>query len=158
MKFLLPFFALVILAACGDAPEKATTKSEAIKAAEDVHEQALAVFSETADMLHDVLHRHQDVVAESVGLEEDDVNAILNIGLELERMHVELHDWEDNLTEVPGHEHSHDHDHGHEHTHDHAKDRILEGLSDEDHLAIQNEQLKLINDLRRRVAELAKKF
>ena len=46
--------------------------------------------------------------------------------------------WKAELIEIPGH--AHVHEDGEECTHDHAKDALLEGMSDEDILKIQQDQ------------------
>jgi hypothetical protein len=59
-----------------------------------------------------------------------------NLNEQLDRWHTSLHQWEEDMVEIPGHAHTHaegeEHDHG-----SHAA--TLEGLSDEDILAIQKE-------------------
>jgi len=74
-----------------------------------------------------------------------------------EKFHTAYHDWEHNLAEIPGHEHTHDgaHDHAHDHDHDHAQDRIMEGLSDEEHLNIQKEQLRQIQEMKSAIEQIA---
>ena len=159
MKHLVFALPLLFLFACGEV-NTSNAKSETILQAEATHEKALAVFAETADIIHDLMHRHDERLSDAQDANEEELALLLNLGAEIDLLHDALHDWEHNLTEVPGHEHTHDHDHGHDHHHghDHAKDRILEGLSDEEHLAIQEEQLKLIETLRVRAQKLADKL
>jgi hypothetical protein len=143
--FLIP---MALLFACGEGQTKKAEKSEAIKEAMAIHEEAMAVYRATADLIHDLMHEHEIALEKSQEASQDALEALVRRGELLDQLHDEMHDWEHNLAEIPGHEHSHDHDHGHEHNHDHAKDRILEGLSDEEHLAIQKEQLALIQKIK----------
>lgn len=150
-QLILSVAVALFLAACGNEAPKAAEKSETIKQAEIAHNQCLSIGAEVVNMLHDRIESLEERVAFAVETEDQDLMERYSVMLaEYEKYHSMYHDWEHNLAEIPGHEHSHDgaHDHDHDHNHDHAQSRILEGLSDEEHLNIQKEQLRQIQEMK----------
>ena len=133
---VLSVFAIAILAiSCGE-PEK----SASIQEAQKIHNQLTRLSGEL----------HENMVAKLQSLEAD-VEAAMVAGdsllaMELARVEGQLdqldvlfHDWSETVIEVPGMEHDHSgHDHaGHDHgAHDHGAPS-MEGMSDEEILAIQ---------------------
>jgi len=129
-------FAIAILAiSCGE-----TEKSASMQEAHKIHNQLTRLSGEL----------HENMVAKLQSLEAD-VEAAMVAGdsllaMELARVEGQLdqldvlfHDWSETVIEVPGMEHEHSgHDHaGHDHgAHDHGAPS-MEGMSDEEILAIQ---------------------
>ncbi len=159
MKHIVFTLALAgILAACGSSEPKAADKSETIKQAEIAHNQCLSIGAEVVSMLHERIDGLNARIEFATETQDQDLLARYTAMLaEYEKFHSMYHDWEHNLAEIPGHEHSHDgaHDHAHDHDHDHAQDRILEGLSDEEHLNIQKEQLRQIQEMKLAIEQIA---
>ncbi len=159
MKHIVFTLALAgILAACGSAEPKAVEKSETIKQAEIAHDQCLAVGAEVINMIHESIASLNARVEFANEMQDTLLLKRYQTMLdEYEKYHDYYHDWEHNLAEIPGHEHTHDgaHDHAHDHDHDHAQDRILEGLTDEEHLNIQKEQLRQIQEMKTAIQQIA---
>lgn len=156
-KMLLLFAAVAMFAACNSSAEgdkknaAETEKSAAMQKAEALHEEALALSSETMKLATEAREAWmQDMDAYSDPVEAEAWAEIEKYGIALKEVILEIENWEANLTEIPGHAHDHSHDHGHDHAHDHnhEKERILEGLSDEEHLEIQQEHLNHIKKIR----------
>jgi hypothetical protein len=159
MKHIVFTLALAgILAACGSGEPKAVEKSETIKQAEIAHDQSLAIGAEVVNMLHERIEGLNARVQFATETQDTLLLARYNALLaDYEKYHTMYHDWEHNLAEIPGHEHTHDgaHDHAHDHDHNHAQDRIMEGLSDEEHLNIQKEQLRQIQEMKSAIEQIA---
>ena len=125
---------------CGEGNR---AKSPARLQAESVHE---SMISKSESL-------HADIAAGLIQTERavdewmsqgDTVRAMVaaRIGSQLSELDVRFHDWSATMVEIPGHAHTHgdhDHDHGdHEgHHHHHGTGPNLEGLSDDEILAIQ---------------------
>ncbi len=92
-----------------------------------VHEEAMKLFHELEDLLKQ-LEQNENIPTEAV-----------------EEIKLSLHEWEENLVEVPGYEHAHDHEaHGHHHHHhDHKKLDVTA----EEMLALQKELRENIKQL-----------
>jgi hypothetical protein len=138
--------------ACGDAPESAT-----LKKANEIHNQITQL---SAD-LHDTMMSEAmaiQVEMEKAMLAGDSALMLELAGIEgrMSQWDVRFHDWNATVAEVPGmeEEHSHDHDHdhsGHDHSgHDHGHHSTvsLEGMSDDEVLAIQEALLAELETLR----------
>ena len=149
MKKLFPFLAFAFLLACGDTHEK----SETMKEAEKVHASIIDLSGDVASIIQhkvDALKvKLEAAVAEgdtSLAMQLDALNS------QLDSLHHRFEEWEGNMVEIPGHTHSHDHgEHGHDCEHDHAQDAIMDGLSDDEHLEIQKEQLDQLEKLKSEV-------
>lgn len=128
-------------------------KSQQILKAEQLHEQAIAVYNETKSKVAKIRAEYDEEMANlDEGIPQDEMILKERYGTLIKRWETELQEWNDALIEIPGHAHTHDHGDGdHHHDHNHEQDRILEGLSDSDHLNIQNEQLQVIQALLARV-------
>ena len=156
MKNILLFvLAASMMAACNSSAEgekkESAPKSEQIQKAEALHEEALALYNETKKIAVDARAKWDAEMADfSEDVTPEQMEKIETYGLNLKQVLIELDTWEANLTEIPGHAHDHDHDHGHDHAHDHdhEKERILDGLTDEQHVEIQQEQLNYITKIR----------
>jgi ABC-type nickel/cobalt efflux system permease component RcnA len=158
MKNILLFvLAASMMAACNSSAEgekkESAPKSEQIQKAEALHEEALALYNETKKIAVDAREKWEAEMADfSEDVTPEQMEKIETYGLNLKQVLIELDNWEKTLTEIPGHAHEHDHDHNHAHDHahdhDHEKERILEGLTDEQHVEIQQEQLKYITKIR----------
>lgn len=154
-------FALFVVAAafiaCGESTEnkQPKEKSETIKEAEAYHEKVIKLHNEVLSTLHSSIEGHEKRI-EMYGDDPERKEIVEGLAkrlAKLEALHDEVHEWEHNIVEIPGHAHSHDHDHdhGHDHKHDHAQDRVLEGLSDEEHLEIQKELYEQIRQISSRL-------
>lgn len=144
-----------MIAACNSSAEgenkESAPKSEQIIKAEALHEQGLALYNETKKIAVDARAKWDAEMADfSEDVTPEQMEKIEAYGIGLKQVLIELDSWEANLTEIPGHAHNHDHDHDHDHAHDHdhEKERILEGLTDEQHVEIQQEQLNYITKIR----------
>lgn len=146
MKQFLFILGIAFLAACTEAPKE---KSETLKEAEKVHETMLELKSEVANMIHE---REEALEKRLTFAQENDDQELYGkyeaMMAKLQEVHTKFHDWESNIAEIPGHAHTHEPGEHHDHDHDHAQMRVLEGLSDEEHLAIQKEQLESLQRLR----------
>lgn len=158
-------FALLMVAtafmACGEqtAKEQPKEKSEVIIEAEATHEKMLQVKGEVLQKLHDTIEGHEKRIEMYASDPEraDFVQELTERLAKLEALHDEIHEWEHNIVEIPGHAHTHDHDdHGHDHNHDHAQDRVLEGLSDQEHLDIQRELYNQIREFNARLTTITR--
>lgn len=153
MKNILSILAVaVVLASCGDHNHE---KSETLKQAEQVHEQVIKLSGDVADMIH---AKTDDVSAK---LEEytaagDSVMAskLEMLSIKLDDLHDKFHSVETGIVEIPGHEHVHAEGEEHDHGHDHAKNALMDGLTDEQHLEIQSEQKKLLEELKSEVESI----
>lgn len=157
-QFAFTLALAVVLAACGGDAQKTTEKSETIKQAEIAHNQCLSIGAEVVSVLHERIEGMNARVQFATETQDQDLLARYTALLaEYEKYHSMYHDWEHNLAEIPGHEHSHEgaHDHAHDHDHDPAQDRVLEGLSDEEHLNIQKEQLRQIQEMKTAIEQIA---
>ena len=130
-----------------------TEKSQQLLRAEEIHEQAMAVYMSTKEKVGKIRAEYDEEMANlDEGTPQDEMILKERYGTLIKRWETELSQWIDGLVEIPGHAHTHDHGDGdHQHDHNHEQDRILEGLSDSDHLNIQNEQLNVIKALEARV-------
>lgn len=164
MKKIFAFFVFATaLMSCGEeaANKQPKEKSETLKEAEVYHEKTIQLYNETVEKLHATIEGHEKRI-EMYGDDperEETVKALAARLTKLEALHDDIHEFEHNIVEIPGHAHSHDHDHGHDHAHDHkhdhAQDRVLEGLSDEEHLEIQRELYEEMTKLSKRYAVIA---
>lgn len=158
-KFSLIVLAAVMLAACGEAPKE---KSESMKKAEEVHETLVKLSGDVADMMHAKIG-DLEAKMEGATAQGDSLMAVKldSLNQRLESLHSKFHEWEENMVEIPGHAHSHDHDHEHgehcDHDHDHEQNKIMEGISDEEHLEIQQEQLRQIEELKKEIETVSVK-
>jgi hypothetical protein len=142
--------------ACGDAPTSLT-----LEEANKIHGQLTRLSGEL----------HDRMLAETAALEVEIESAMLagdsSLALQLARIEsrmnewdVRFHDWSETVVEVPGiesdhddhagHDHGshagHDHDHSH-HDHSHHAAISLEGMSDDEILAIQEALLAELETL-----------
>ena len=149
-RLMLSMLLAFIWIACGDAPKSAT-----LKKANEIHNQITQL---SAD-LHDTMMSEAmaiQVEMEKAVLAGDSALMIELAGIEgrMGQWDVRFHDWNATVAEVPGMEegHSHDHDHsGHDHSgHDHGHHSAvsLEGMSDDEILAIQEALLAELETLR----------
>ena len=152
MKKLIYLFVAVALAACGGPAEK----SETLKQAEKVHESIISISGDLADMMHSKVDMLEEKI-EAAAASGDSLMAVQlgELNTKLDDLHNRFHEWEENMVEIPGHAHSHDHgDHDHHHDHDHVQENIMEGLSDQEHLDIQQEQLDQLNALKQELESI----
>lgn len=131
------------IAGCGEA-EKSAARLEA----ESVHEDIIRISEQLhADLAAGLALTEQAIDAQMAAGDTAAAMATARIESQLSALDVRFHDWSETLVEIPGHAHSHgdhDHDHGHDHgDHDHHHHHhgggavSLEGLSDDEILAIQ---------------------
>ncbi|MEL6675556.1 MAG: hypothetical protein AAFR61_25335 [Bacteroidota bacterium] len=66
-----------------------------------------------------------------------------------------VHQWEDQLVEVPGFEHAEGHDHNHDHDHDHAKEELMENLPPLEILKLQEALAQEVQGLLQQARQLA---
>ncbi|MCH2197478.1 MAG: hypothetical protein MK081_01745 [Flavobacteriales bacterium] len=149
MKYLFSLLvATALLTSCGNSHEK----SETIKEAEQVHETLLSLSGEVADMMHhkvdDLQGKIETAVAEGDTLMAEQLQALNG---KLDGLHAKFHEWEENMVEIPGHNHTHAPGEECDHDHDHEQNAIMEGLSDAEHLEIQQEQLKQLEELKKEI-------
>lgn len=165
MKNILLFVAAAsIFAACNSSAEgekkneAPVEKSISMERAERMHEDAIALYNEVKKTVDQMRAEYDDEMANiGEGVPEDEMILKERWGILLKRFTTDLQAWNDELVEVPGHAHTHDHGDGHDHhDHNHEQDRILEGISDEEHLKIQVEQLNAIKKIADRVNEAVK--
>ena len=127
----ISFLFLLVLLACGPAPEDSNL-AEAAKA----HDEAMEISSDVSSAL-DSLQDLQD----SLSSEQR---------IELGELRQALAEWRDLAVEVPGYEHE-----GHDHDHHHGPNE-LEGLPSDQVLEIQKELKKQIEVLHAKVEQLSK--
>lgn len=143
-KLILILFA-VALVACGGGHEK----SETLKQAEKVHDNILKLSGEMANVMHSKVEMMESKLEAAVASGDSAMAMQLEqLNGKLDDLHNRFHELEENMAEIPGHEHTHDHgDHDHHDDHDHVKQNVLEGLTDQEHLDIQTEQLNQLKAL-----------
>lgn len=143
-------FVAAALVACGGPAEK----SETLKQAEKVHENIISLSGEVADMMHSKVEVIEGKIETASAAGDSLMAAQLGIlNDKLDALHDRFHEWEENMVEIPGHTHSHDHG-DHDHHHDHVQQNIMEGLSDQEHLDIQQEQLDQLNALKQELESI----
>lgn len=127
------------LTGCGEA-EKSAARLEA----ESVHEDIIRTSEQLhADLAAALALTERAIEAQMAAGDTAAAMATARIESKLSALDVRFHDWSETLVEIPGHAHSHgahdhDHDHGdHEHHHHHHGGMSLDGLSDDEILAIQ---------------------
>ena len=131
---------------CGEGHQ---AKSPARLQAESVHESMISKSESLHADIAEGLTQTERAVDEWMN-QGDTARAMVaaRIGSQLSELDVLFHDWSATMVEIPGHAHSHgDHDHHHDHGdgnheehhhhHDHGNGTSLEGLSDDEILAIQ---------------------
>lgn len=161
-KIFALFMVAAAFMACGEeaSNKQSKEKSETIKEAEVYHEKMLKMLNETLQNLHNTIEGHEKRI-ELHGDDQERQESVQGLKARLEKLealHDEIHEWEHNIVEIPGHAHSHDHDdHGHDHKHDHAQDRVLDGLSDEEHLEIQRELYEQVSAFSKRLETISSK-
>lgn len=153
MRRIAPFalstllLAALALAGCG-GEEKSAARLEA----EAVHEDIIRTSEQLhADLAAGLALTERAIEAQMAAGDTAAAMATARIESQLSALDVRFHDWSETLVEIPGHAHSHgdhshdDHDHGHDHgDHDHHHHHhgggamSLEGLSDDEILAIQS--------------------
>jgi len=153
MKYFLYSATLLGLAACGSAPDSAE-----LAKAREVHAQIIAL----SGTLHDGIATEIAAVdsLRAISAASGDSTAILawNLAAEaLANLDTRFHDFSATVTGLPGEAHDHDHDHAHGeeggHAHHHHAAPV-EGLSDAEHLAIQEEFLAQLKALEADLAEV----
>ncbi len=143
MKYIVITFLAFVLASCGG-----NERSETLKKAEAIHLETLEISKSVDSKLADITSELQD--ASGYLIVQGDTVAAEEVDLKMQQLHAiadAYQTWKDNLAEVPGMACTHDHDGDHEHTHDHAKEALLNGLSDDDNLKIQEEQKNAIETI-----------
>lgn len=125
-----------VLTSCGDE-EKSAARLEA----EAVHEDIIRISEQLhADLVAGLALTERAIDAQMAAGDTAAAMATARIESQLSALDVRFHDWSETLVEIPGHAHSHgdhSHDHGdHDHHHHHGG-VSLEGLSDDEILAIQ---------------------
>ena len=152
-KLVMTFAIAATMASCGDhTPEK----SETLKQAEQVHEQVVQLSEDVATMIHS----KTDMVGEKMqeyAAAGDSISAskLEMLNGKLEALHTKFHDVENGIVEIPGHEHTHADGEACDHDHDHAQEALMEGLSDEQHLEIQSEQKRLLEELKSEIESIS---
>lgn len=148
-----------ICVSCGDAP-----KSDVLMEAQEVHKEVTRLSANLHDAMMTEASSIQADMEEAVVANDTALMAEL-VALEglLMNWDERFHDWNATVVEVPGmevdhdhyHDHSgHDHDHsGHDHDHSghdhgHHETVSLEGMSDDEILAIQQALLAELETLR----------
>lgn len=134
MKFMLPaVLAASLLFSCSQTNEP----SETLKQANEVHNEALAIFSEAHALHHSLKKRAAESTDERLAARLDSIHAL-------------LHGWEDGVYEVPGFEHEHGGEgHSHEHSHKHAP-----SMTDQSMLEYQENAKKAIEEIRDALKEM----
>ncbi len=159
MKIIESLFCVGLCAmswtACGDAPTSLT-----LEEANKIHGQLTRLSGEL----------HDRMLAETAALEVEIESAMLagdsSLAMQLARIEsrmnewdVRFHDWSETVVEVPGIESGHDdhaghdhgshagHDHDHDHDHSHHAAISLDGMSDDEILAIQEALLAELETL-----------
>lgn len=151
MKYTLLSAALFFLAACGSAPDSAE-----LAKAREVHAQVIAL----SGTLHDGIAAEIAAVdsLRAASSATGDSTAILAWTLAAEalaNLDTRFHDFSATVTGLPGEEHDHAHDHGEEGDHAHHHHAApVEGLSDAEHLAIQEEFLAQLKAMEADLAEV----
>lgn len=125
------------LTGCGEA-EKSAARLEA----ESVHEDIIRTSEQLhADLAAALASTERAIEAQMAAGDTAAAMATARIESQLSALDVRFHDWSETLVEIPGHAHSHgehDHDHDdHDHHHHHHGGVSLDGLSDDEILAIQ---------------------
>lgn len=150
MKYIAITFLAFMLAACGGQE-----RSETLKKAEAVHLETLELSKGVADQLAKVTADLQSASGSLIA--QGDTLGAEAVEMKLQELHAiadNYQTWKDNLAEVPGMACTHDHEGDHEHSHDHAKEALLNDLSDEDNLKIQEEQKAGIQTIMKSLSEL----
>lgn len=147
MRRIAPFalstllLASLALAGCG-GEEKSAARLEA----EAVHEDIIRTSEQLhSDIAAGLALTERAIEAQMAAGDTAAAMATARIESQLSALDVRFHDWSETLVEIPGHAHTHgDHDHDHgDHDHDHHHHHhgggavSLEGLSDDEILAIQ---------------------
>lgn len=149
----MTFAIAATMASCGDHNHE---KSETLKQAEQVHEQVIQLSGDVANMIHS----KTDMVGEKIqeyAAAGDSITAskLEMLNGKLESLHTKFHEVENGIVEIPGHEHTHADGEECDHDHDHAKEALMEGLSDEQHLEIQSEQKRLLEELKTEIESIS---
>lgn len=153
MKYIFSILAVAfVLTSCGDHNHE---KSETLKQAEQVHEQVIQMSGDLADMIHAKTDKVSSKLEEYTAAGDSVMASKLEVlSMKLDDLHDKFHSVETGIVEIPGHEHSHAEGEEHDHGHDHAKNAIMDGLTDEQHLEIQTEQKKLLEELKSEVESI----
>ncbi|HAA11801.1 MAG TPA: hypothetical protein DCE41_08935 [Cytophagales bacterium] len=124
---------LVLISACGG--EKT---SEELQEAFQLHEEALKIRQQAEEKVGELV-----AITDSVFIQTHQAD--------LEALQESLHEWDEQLVEVPGFEEEHDHNHeGHDH-HDH---NAAPELSPKEHLDIQQHLLAEIKTIAERARQI----
>jgi hypothetical protein len=147
MRRIAPFaFSTLLLAALALAGCGGEEKSAARLEAEAVHEDIIRTSEQLhTDIAAGLALTERAIDAQMAAGDTAAAMATARIESQLSTLDVRFHDWSETLVEIPGHAHTHaDHDHDHgDHDHDHHHHHhgggavSLEGLSDDEILAIQ---------------------
>jgi hypothetical protein len=153
MKYIFSILvAAFVLSSCGDDIQE---KSETMKQAEQVHEQVIQLSGDLADLIHSKTDNVASKLEEYTAAGDSVMASKLEgLSMKLDDLHGKFHSVETGIVEIPGHEHTHAEGEEHDHDHDHAKNAIMDGLTDDQHLEIQTEQKNLLEELKAEVESI----
>ena len=150
-KLVMTFAIAAAMASCGDHTHE---KSETLKQAEQVHEQVVQLSEDVASMIHSKTDKVGEKMQEYAAAGDSITASKLEmLNGKLEALHTKFHEVENGIVEIPGHEHTHAD--GEACDHDHAQEALMEGLSDEQHLEIQSEQKRLLEELKSEIESIS---
>lgn len=146
-RFLLSVIAIFTLVACHNHEDSATMKE-----AKKVHEGMIKLQAQMEETIGAKTSQIQDQLdaklAEGDSLAAEQLQGLRN---QIDSWHNALHQWEEEMVEIPGHAHTHADGEEHDHS-SHAG--TLEGLSDEEILEIQNELAKKLDSIKSGVEQI----
>lgn len=146
-RFLLSVVVIITLVACHNHEDSATMKE-----AKKVHEGMIKLQDQMEETIGAKTLQIQDQLnvklAEGDSLAAEQLQGLRN---QIDRWNNVLHQWEEDMVEIPGHAHTHAEGEEHDHS-SHAG--TLEGLSDEEILDIQNELAKKLDSIQSGIAQI----
>jgi hypothetical protein len=146
-RFFAAVLAVFTLVACHDHEDSATMKE-----AKKVHEGMIKLQAQLEETIGAKTSQIQGQLDSKLA-EGDSLAAtqLQSLREQIDTWHNALHQWEEEMVEIPGHAHTHADGEEHDHS-SHAG--TLEGLSDEEILAIQNELAKKLDSIKAGVEQL----
>ncbi|MFM1932082.1 MAG: hypothetical protein RL226_1385 [Bacteroidota bacterium] len=146
-SFILAAIAVLGLASCGTNGNSSEERSATLLQADSIHNVCIQLGDQAKSILVDLskeygsLQEQYQAAGDSLALES------ANIMLEkIGHMKNYYNEWSEGLAEVPGMACNHE-GHDHDHAHDHATENTTSKLTDDENLAIQMEQKKVIEGI-----------
>jgi hypothetical protein len=150
---LATLVAAVLLTACGGPEED----SASLKQARKVQHEIERLGGEVHEGISASFDRVQELGVAAVEVGDSSLALQLrHLEARLRDLDGRFHTWSDEVVPLPGGAHQHDHDDHGSCDHDHSKDHALDGLGDDEVLAIQSalkEQLDSLSLLQHRLEE-----